>query len=426
MSEVADKFDSCPDTGWNRLPFSKQRCGSTARTRVSCGTWHASSSHCGAWGGAARQALRNSVDNCLTREREAFDWLAAGSAIVQQQALRDFAQAMSRFFNRTHGRPSWRKAGRREGFRIVAVKPGHLRRLSRKIAAVWVPKVGWVRFRLSRALPGEVRSYRVTCDRAGRWHVALAVIPPAIPSPGTGTGETVGVDRGVAVSAALSTDELLRAPRLSPAKQRRMRLLQRKLRRAARGSNRRAHTRVQIARLYAKQSDMRKDWCEKTSTSLARRFDRIRVEDLQIKNMTRSAKGSAQKPGKNIRQKSGLNREILASGWGRLIRRLEDKASGRRVNPALTSQRCSACGHIAAESRKSQALFSCIACAYIENADVNAAKNIAAGHAVTARGDLRNAGPTNREPPAPPSACNNGNARIPVHTGREDVKSFRP
>jgi IS605 OrfB family transposase len=204
-------------------------------------------------------------------------------------------------------------------------------------------------------------------------------------------------------------------------------LLQQKLRRAARGSNRRAHTRVQIARLYAKQSDMRKDWCEKTSTSLARQFDWIRVEDLQIKSMTRSAKGSAQRPGRNIRQKSGLNREILASGWGRLIGRLEDKAPGRvqRVNPAYTSQRCSACGHIAAKSRESQALFSCVACAYTENADVNAAKNIAAGHAVTARGGLRNAGPTNREPPALPSICNNGKAGIPAHMGREDVKSSR-
>ena len=213
-------------------------------------------------------------------------------------------------------------------------------------------------------IPCEVRSYRVTCDRAGRWHVAFAVIPPTIPSPGTGT--TVGVDRGVAVSAALSTGELLRAPRLSPAKQRRMRLLQRKLRRAVRGSNRRAHTRSRSRGCMPKQSDMRKDWCEKTSTSLARRFDRIRVEDLQIKNMTRSAKGSTQKPGKNVRQKSGLNREILASGWGQLIRRLEDKAPGRvqRVNSCSSRvQRCSACGHIAAGSRKSQALFSCIACA---------------------------------------------------------------
>jgi putative transposase len=176
--------------------------------------------------------------------------------------------------------------------------------------------------------------------------------------------------------------------------------MQRKLARAARNSNRRARVKAQVARLDARQTDIRKDWCEKTSTSLARRFDVIRVEDLRIGNMTQSAKGTAQEPGKNVRQKSGLNREILASGWGRLVRRLEDKAPGRveRIHPAYTSQQCSACGHIAAESRKSQALFVCVACGYACNADVNAARNIAAGHAVTARGGFRVAGPVNCEP----------------------------
>jgi transposase len=368
------------------------------------------------WWRSGRARAPGFAERCrqLSEARAACDWLAAGSAIVQQQALRDFAQAMAKSFNQTHGRPSWRKAGRHEGFRIVAVKPGHVRRLSRKVGAVWVPKAGWVRFRWSRAIPNGVKSYRVTLDAAGRWHVAFATMPTPIPGPGT--GEVVGIDRGVAVAAALSTGELLRLPRLSSAKQRRMRLLQRKLARARRGSNRRVRVKVQVARLYAEQTDTRKDWCEKTSTSLARRFDVIRVEDLQIRNMTRSARGSVQQPGKKVRQKSGLNREILASGWGRLVRRLEDKAPGRvqRVNPAFTSQRCSACRHVAAESRENQALFACVACGYACNADVNAARNIAAGHAVTARGGHRVAEPMNREPSASPPPCTDGRAGIPA------------
>jgi putative transposase len=393
-SVVADRFDSCPDTGCNQQLSRKQRCENTARTRDSSGTWHVSSN---LWWRRGRRSPPGFEEQCrqLSEARAAFGWLAAGSVIVQQQALRDFAYAMANYFNQTHRRPSWRKSGRHEGFRIVAVKPEHIRRLSRKVGAVRVPKVGWVRFRLSRAFPDGVRSYRVTCDRMGRWHVSLAVVPASIPGPGT--DEVVGIDRGVAVSAALSTGELLRAPRLSPAKQRRMRLLQRKLRRAVCASHRRARIKVQVARLCAKQSDMRKDWCEKTSTNLARRFDTLYIEDLQIRKMTRSAQGNAQRPGKNVRQKSGLNREILASGWGRLVRRLEDKAPGRvrRVHPAYTSQRCSACGHIAAASRESQALFCCVACAYTGNADVNAARNIAAGHT---RGGFRSTGPVNREP----------------------------
>jgi transposase len=134
------------------------------------------------------------------------------------------------------------------------------------------------------------------------------------------------------------------------------------------------------------------------------RLELIRVEDLSIKNMTRSARGTTSAPGRNVAAKAALNRGISRSGWGLLVRRLEDKAPGRveRVNPAFTSQRCSACGHLAPESRESQALFRCIACAYTDNADVNAAKNIAAGHAVTARGGLGDARPVNREPqPAP-------------------------
>jgi transposase len=142
------------------------------------------------------------------------------------------------------------------------------------------------------------------------------------------------------------------------------------------------------------------DWAEKTSTSLARRFDVIRVEDLKVKSMTRSAKGTVDQPGRNVAQKKGLNRGIQRSGWGILVRRLEDKAPGRveKVPPAYTSQRCSACGHIASESRESQALFRCVACKFACNADVNAARNIAAGHAVKARGGDGASRPVNREP----------------------------
>ena len=175
------------------------------------------------------------------------------------------------------GRPSWRKAGRHEGFRVTGRRGQQwdVRRLSRKTGQVWVPKAGWVRFRWSRLVPPSVKSYRITMDRAGRWHVAFAGIPRPVPSPGN--GQVVGIDRGVAVSAALSTGELLHAPGLTARERARLRRLQRKLARAKRGSNRR-------------------------------------------------------------------------------------------------------------DSRESQAVFRCTACGFAGNADVNAAINIAVGHAVTARG----------------------------------------
>src|ERR1700726_1603020 len=109
-------------------------------------------------------------------------------------------------------------------------------RVGRRTGQVWVPKAGWVRFRWSRPVPPGLKSYRVTMDRAGRWHVAFAVIPEPIPAPGN--GQVVGIDRGVAVSAALSTGELLHAPALTGRERIRLRRLQRKLARAKRGSNR--------------------------------------------------------------------------------------------------------------------------------------------------------------------------------------------
>jgi transposase len=304
---------------------------------------------------------------------------------------------MANYFGGTHRIPTWRKAGRDEGFRIVALRSGHVRKLNRNWGQVFIPKAGWVRFRWSRAVP-EAKSFRVKLDRAGRWHVAFAAIPHPVASPGT--GEVVGVDRGIAVSAALSTGEMLTCPRLSPRRQQRIKRLHRRLARAKRGSNRRAQVKSAIARLKARETDARKDWAEKLSTDLAHRFDVIRVEDLRVRDMTRSAKGTVAEPGSNVRQKAGLNRGILASGWGLLARRLEEKAPGRveKISPAYTSQRCSACGHVAGENRESQAVFACTACGFACNADVNAAKNIAAGHAVTARGGVHVAGPVNREP----------------------------
>jgi transposase len=263
---------------------------------------------------------------------------------------------------------------------------------------VLVPKLGWVKFRWSRPAP-PAKSYRITRDRAGRWHLALAVLPPAIPAPGN--SEVVGVDRGVAVSVSLSTGELLKAPGLRHAERRRLRLLERRNARQRKGSRRRELTKLTIARLKTREADRRRDWIEQLSTDLARRFDLICVENLDVRAMTCSARGTSQRPGRGVRQKAGLNRGILASGWGRLIDRLEHKAPGRtlKLPAASTSQRCSACGHVAADSRQSQTALRCVACAWTGNADYNAARNIAAaGQIVAARGGQGLPGPVNREP----------------------------
>ena len=154
---------------------------------------------------------------------------------------------------------------------------------------------------------------------------------------------------------------------------------------------------------------------EKTTTELVRSYDLIVIEDLKVKNMSRSSKGTRENPGKNVAQKRGLNRSIRSQAWALLRKRLKDKAANATspvvvipINPKFTSQTCPQCEHVAEDNRKSQAVFSCINCGHTTNADINAAKNIlAAGLAVTGRrGTLQqkpteaeHSGPVKRQPP---------------------------
>ena len=282
----------------------------------------------------------------LTEARRAEPWLMTGSQNVQQQALRDLDQAWRNFFAGTHRRPGFREKDQHEGFRITGFTFAlHVRKLNRRWSQVKIPKAGWVRFRRSRNVPGA-RSYRITRDRVGRWHVAFAVIPAPIDGPGT--GEVTGIDRGVAVSLALALGETYQAPGSSARTER----LARRLSRARRGSSRRKRAKARLARTRARDAGRRKDWAEKTSASIARRYDLIRIEDFRVPNLTRkpAPKPDPGQPGaflpNGARARAGLNRGILTAGWGLFAQRLEQKAPGRaeKVHPAYTSQTCRRAG----------------------------------------------------------------------------------
>ena len=257
-----------------------------------------------------------------------------------------------------------------------------VRKLNRRWAQVKVPGCDWVRFRLSARGKGaklpDAKTFRVTF-RNGQWHVAFAVIPEPVAAPGT--GEVVGVDRGVTITAALSDGRKLNCPQLTVKERARIRKHERRAARAPKGSEQKTAEYAKVARLKAREVNRRKDWCEKTSTMLARSYGLVRFEKLHITNMTRSVKGTMERPGKNVAQKAGLNRGILAQGWGLLRRRTEHKAPGRveDVPAPYTSLRCSACGWIDKNSRKSQAEFECESCGFTGNADTNASINVAAG-----------------------------------------------
>lgn len=348
--------------------------------------WNTALEHFG-WSRPGRRCDINSWDRLLTEARAEFGWLREGSSSVQQAALRDLRQALRNWWSRPDhfGRPTWRSRHDAQGF---AVRDLSVRTLSGKWAEIQVPKTGWVRFRMSRPLPPDARSARVTLDRAGRWHVSIVARP--VERETAGTGAVVGLDMGVAHTITTSDGRFLDMPALlSAGEQQRLRRLERKKARQRKGSARREATKHKIAVLHARKADRRKDWVEKTTTELARTYDLVVLEDLRVKNMMRSAKGTIAEPGRNVRQKAGLNRSIAASAWGMLRTRVEQKMPQRviAIDPRHTSQRCAACGHVAPENRESQAVFRCVACGHEANADVNAAQNtLAAGLAVAGRG----------------------------------------
>jgi transposase len=322
----------------------------------------------------------------LAEARAAEPWLAQGSSSVQQQALRDFDRAMAAFFDKENpaGKPSFRSKRGTQGFVVRDVK---VRRLNRNHAEVFVPKCGYVRFRLSRDLPADLGMARVTCDRAGRWHVSF----PA-PQPGLDrqpTGAVVGIDRGVRTALVTSDGQHYRVPRISDRRAARYLALQRRMSRQQKGSRKREKTRRSMAAITAKVRDRRKDWAEKVSTRLVQDHDLVVFERLNTKAMTRKPQpkpdpdnGGAYLANRR-RQKAGLNRGILGSCWGLLATRTEQKAvaSGAAVmyvNPKYSSQECRRCGHIATENRESQAVFRCVACGHEDHADANAARNVLA------------------------------------------------
>jgi len=151
---------------------------------------------------------------------------------------------------------------------------------------------------------------------------------------------------------------------------------------------------------------VRRDYLHKVSNAISKNHAMIVIEDLQVSNMSKSAKGNSENPGRNVRAKSGLNRSILDQGWHKLRRQLEYKqfwCGGDivAIPPQNTSRRCSACGHIAKENRTTQSKFLCVACGYTANADLNAAQNIrAAGHAVLACGEKVQLGRSMKQEPA--------------------------
>ena len=312
----------------------------------------------------------------LTPLRAEVDWLRAAPVHTLQQALKDLDRAYVNWWAGRADAPTPHKKGLNDSFRFPDPVSIKVERTGKSSGRIKLPKLGWVSLRGWYAIPGDICNATVSC-RAGQWHVAVQwqreVIEP-IPS----VLPTVGIDRGVAVFAALSDGANFAPANHGKNALRALRKAQRTASRKNRGSSNRRKAVRRVVKIQMWIANSRKDFLHKVSTDIAKNHGTVVVETLNVRNMSASAKGTAEKPGRNVRQKSGLNRAILDQGWGAFRTMLAYKLADRggrliEVPAAYTSQTCAECGDVNAGNRLTQARFICVGCEHETNADTNAA-----------------------------------------------------
>jgi len=308
-------------------------------------------------------------------------WLKDAPTHPLQQSLKDLERAYANFFAKRADFPRFKKKGQRDSFRYPDPKQVRLDQANHRL---FLPKLGWLRFRKSREVLGTVKNVTVS-PSGGRWFVSIQTEREAeVPAP---SGGSVGIDMGVARFATLSNGAYLAPLNSFKKHQEALRKAQRALSRKAKFSNNGKKAKARVQKIQARIANARRDYLHKASATISQNHALVVLEDLPVGNMSRSAKGNIAQPGRNVRAKSGLNRAILDQGWFEFRRQLDYKLAWRGahlvvVPPRNTSRTCPECGHVAAENRRSQARFACVACGFEANADhVGAINVLRAGHA---------------------------------------------
>lgn len=325
-------------------------------------------------------------------------WLKDSHSQPLQQSLKDLERAYKNFFQNRAAFPRFKKRGQNDAFRYPqGVK------LDQENSRIFLPKLGWMRYRNSRQVTGVVKNVTVS-QSCGKWYISIQT-ESEVSTPVHPSASMVGLDAGVAKLATLSDGTVFEPVNSFQKNQKKLARLQRQLSRKVKFSNNWQKQKCKIQRLHSRIANIRRDYLHKVTTTVSKNHAMIVIEDLKVSNMSKSAAGTVSQPGRNVRAKSGLNRSILDQGWYEMRRQLEYKQLWRggqvlAVPPAYTSQRCACCGHTAKENRLSQSKFRCQVCGYTANADVNGARNIlAAGHAVLACGEMVQSGrPLKQEP----------------------------
>ena len=325
-------------------------------------------------------------------------WLKDSPSQPLQQSLKDLERAYKNFFQKRAAFPRFKKRGQNDAFRYPqGVK------LDQENSRIFLPKLGWMRYRNSRQVTGVVKNVTVS-QSCGKWYISIQT-ESEVSTPVHPSASMVGLDAGVAKLATLSDGTVFEPVNSFQKNQKKLARLQRQLSRKVKFSNNWQKQKRKIQRLHSCIANIRRDYLHKVTTTVSKNHAMIVIEDLKVSNMSKSAAGTVSQPGRNVRAKSGLNRTILDQGWYEMRRQLEYKQLWRggqvlAVPPAYTSQRCACCGHTAKENRLSQSKFRCQVCGYTANADVNGARNIlAAGHAVLACGEMVQSGRSLKQEP---------------------------
>ena len=309
------------------------------------------------------------IANLLPHWKKELLWLKDCHSQVLQQSLKDLESAFKNFFQKRADFPKFKKKGLKERFRFPQGC-----KLEQQNNRLYLPKIGWVRYRNSRAVVGEIKNVTVS-QKCGRFFVSIQTeFEYEIP---THQGGEIGIDMGVARFATLSSGEFFEPLNAFKTYKGKLAKLQRQLKNKVKFSQNWQKLKAKIAKLHHKISNIRKNYLHQISQSHAI----VYVEDLQVTNMSKSAKRDVEQHGKNVKQKSGLNRMILDQSWFEFRRQLDYKLLWNgghliAVPPQNTSRTCPCCGHTAKDNRQTQAVFECVECGYTENADVVGAINI--------------------------------------------------
>lgn len=310
------------------------------------------------------------------RHDVATSWLSEAPIHPLQQALRDLERAYTNFFAKRAAFPKFAKKGERESFRYPDPKQFKLDDANGRI---FLPKLGWVRYRASRSVLGELCNVTVSWH-AGRWYISVETMRE-VPDPLPTASTTIGIDLGIARFATLSDGTHIAPIASFKQHEQRLRIAQQALARKQKGSRNWKKAKAHIQRVQARIANVRRDFLHKASTTISKNHAVVIVEDLKVQSMSASVKGTLEEPGRQVAQKRGLNRSILDQGWFEFRRQLEYKLrwSGGQllaVPAAYTSRTCPCCGHAEVGNRPSQAVFCCLACGFEGHADHVAALNI--------------------------------------------------